>query len=105
MILIMGASSDKDVAGMAGELVPLAGVAIATRSRHPRALPSSLLCEQLARRGVATEVTDSVAEAASRALALAGPRDLICATGSLFVAAEAIEYLKGTSPEIYPVSG
>ena len=104
MILIIGASSDKDVAGIAGELAPLATVAIATRSRHPRALPPSLLFEQLVSRGVATELMESVAGAASRALALAGPRDLICATGSLFVAAEAIEYLRDISPEIYPVS-
>jgi hypothetical protein len=43
-----------------------------------------------------------VAAAAERALALAGPGDLICTTGSLFVAAEAIEYVKGIHPEIYP---
>jgi len=104
MILIIGASSDKDVAGIAGELAPLATVAIATSSRNPRALPPSLLIEQLASQGVATELTESVAAAACRALALAGPRDLICATGSLFVAAEATEYLKGMSAEIYPVS-
>jgi len=104
MILIIGASSDKDVAGIAGELAPLATVAIATSSRNPRALPPSLLIEQLASQGVATELTESVAAAACRALALAGPQDLICATGSLFVAAEATEYLKGMSAEIYPVS-
>ena len=102
MILIIGASSDKDVAGIIGELAPLATVAIATHSRHPRALAPSLLLEQLASRGVTTELTESVAAAASRALALAGPRDIICATGSLFVAAEAREYMKGIAPEIYP---
>ena len=89
---------------MVGELAPLATVVIATRSRHPRALPPSLLIEWLANRGVVAEPTDRVAEAVSRALALAGPRDLICATGSLFVVAEAIEYVKGISPEIYPAS-
>ena len=102
LILIIGASSDKDIAGIVGELAPLATVAIATRSRHPRALAPSLVLEELLRQGAATELTESVAAAADRALALAGPGDLICATGSLFVAAEAIEYVKGIPPEIYP---
>jgi len=102
MILVIGVSSDKDMAGIVSELAPLATLAIATCSRHPRALQPSLLVEHLASSGVATELTESVAAAVSRALALAGPRDLICATGSLFVAAEAIQYLKGISPEMYP---
>jgi dihydrofolate synthase/folylpolyglutamate synthase len=102
LILIIGASSDKDIAGIVGELAPLSSVAIATRSRHPRALVPSLLQKELIKQGAATEITESVAAAISRALALAGPRDLVCATGSLFVAAEAIEYVKGIRPEIYP---
>ncbi len=102
LVLIIGASSDKDIAGIVGELAPLSTVAIATRSRHPRALAPSLLLEELIRQGAATELTESVAAAAGRALVLAGPGDLICATGSLFVAAEAIEYVKGIRPEIYP---
>ena len=102
LVLIIGASSDKDIAGIVGELAPLSPLAIATRSRHPRALAPSLLQQELINQGVATELTESVAAAAGRALAQAGPKDLICATGSLFVAAEAIEYVKGIRPEIYP---
>ncbi|MBA7596846.1 Folylpolyglutamate synthase [subsurface metagenome] len=102
LVLIIGVSSDKDIAGIAGELAPLSAVAIATRSRHPRALAPSLLLEELIKHGAYTELTESVAAAASHALALAGPRDLICATGSLFVAAEAIEYVRGIPAEIYP---
>jgi len=102
LILIIGASSDKDIAGIVCELAPLSTVAIATRSRHPRALAPSLVLEELIRQGAATELTESVAAAADRALALAEPGDLICATGSLFVAAEAIEYVKEIHPEIYP---
>ena len=102
LVLIIGVSSDKDIAGIAGQLAPLSTVAIATRSRHPRALEPPLLLEELLRHGAYTELTESVAAAVGRALALAGPRDLICATGSLFVAAEAIEYVKGIPGEIYP---
>ncbi len=102
LILIVGASGDKDIAGMARELAPISSLAIVTRSRHPRALEPSLLVEEFRGHGIRAEVAESVAEAASCALALAEPRDLICATGSLFVAAEAREYIKGIPPEIYP---
>lgn len=102
LVLIIGVSSDKDIAGIAGELAPLSTVAIATRSRHPRALAPSLLLEELLKHGAYTELTESVAAATRRALALAEPSDLICATGSLFIAAEAIEFVKGIPAEIYP---
>lgn len=102
LVLIIGVSSDKDIAGIAGELAPLSTVAIATRSRHPRALAPSLLLEELLKHGAYTELTESVAAATRRALALAEPRDLICATGSLFIAAEAIEFVRGIPAEIYP---
>ena len=102
LILIIGASSDKDIAGIAGELASLTSFAIVTRSRHPRAVVPSLLLGELTRRGVRAELAESVAAAARDALRMARPRDLICATGSLFIAAEAIEYIKGIRPEIYP---
>lgn len=102
LILIIGVSSDKDIAGIVAELAPLSSLAIVTRSRHPRALEPNLLLEELERRGVMSEVVAGVASAVERALSLAGPRDIICATGSLFVIAEAREYMKGISPELYP---
>ncbi|MFQ5925477.1 MAG: bifunctional folylpolyglutamate synthase/dihydrofolate synthase [Dehalococcoidia bacterium] len=102
LILIIGASCDKDIAGIAGELASLTRFAIVTRSRHPRALAPSSLLGELTRRGVRAEVAESVAVAARGALGRARPRDLICATGSLFIAAEAIEYIKGIRPELYP---
>jgi dihydrofolate synthase/folylpolyglutamate synthase len=101
MILIVGLSSDKDMAGILTELAPLAATVIATRSRHPRALRPSLLAQEVKSNNV-VESTESVAEAVERALTLAGPKDLVCATGSLFVVAEAREYLMGISPELYP---
>ena len=33
---------------------------------------------------------------------MAGPGTLIVATGSLFVAAEVIEHVRGIEPELYP---
>ena len=102
LILIIGASADKDVSGVAAELAPLASSVIATRSRHPRATSPGAVAEVFARRGLRPEVTESVDEALAKALGQAGKRDLICATGSLFLVGEVIEYIKDLRPEIYP---
>lgn len=101
LILILGASSDKDIAGIVGALAPLSSQAIVTRSRHPRALAPNLLLEELEKQGVKGELAESVSSAVERAMEMAGPRDLICATGSLFVAAEAREYVKGIPYDVF----
>lgn len=100
MILIIGASSDKDVAGMLGELASLADVVIATRSRHPRAMGLDPLTEAMSSKLIDGMRTDSVSQAVEMALEMAGPHDLICATGSIFVAAEAREHVLGIPVDI-----
>lgn len=100
LILIIGVSSDKDLAGMLQELAPLAGVIIATRSRHPRALSLDALVKRLGKNRDKTIESSSVADAIHRALQTAGRDDLICVTGSLFVVAEAIEHVQGIVPEM-----
>jgi dihydrofolate synthase/folylpolyglutamate synthase len=94
-ILVIGASSDKDIAGIISELFPLFDKVIATCARHPRAMAPALLKAEFARHGVETQVVEGVSTALSQALALAGDRDLICVAGSLFVVAEAIEWQRG----------
>jgi len=93
VILILGASSDKDIAGMVKELASLAGTVIATCSRHPRAVEPAILAAEFSRWGITTLVAEDVAAAVDLALSRATPKDLICATGSLFIVAEVIEYL------------
>ncbi len=90
-ILIIGASADKDIAGITSELVPLFDKVIATRSIHPRAMPTAHIVAELAKQGVEAQETDGISIALRLALTLAGDNDLICVTGSLFVVAEAIE--------------
>ncbi len=46
--------------------------------------------------------TASVAHGTRRALELAEDGDLVLATGSLSVAAEVIEEIRGIEPELYP---
>jgi dihydrofolate synthase/folylpolyglutamate synthase len=93
-ILVIGVSSDKDIAGIVPELVPLFDKVIVTRSRHPRAMAPSSIAAEFSRHGVRTRGAGDVPTALSLALALARARDLICVAGSLFVVTEAIEQAK-----------
>jgi dihydrofolate synthase/folylpolyglutamate synthase len=96
-ILVMGISGDKTIGAMAEELASMTHRLIATHSRHPRAAEPEAVAAAFAGRGVASETTSTVATALDRALALAGPDDLICVVGSLFVVAEAREQVLGLS--------
>jgi dihydrofolate synthase/folylpolyglutamate synthase len=91
LILIFGASVDKDIEGMMRELFPLAQQVIITQARHPRAADPGVLREKALALRPGVMVSDSVAEALGLALGVASPQDLICATGSVFVVAEARE--------------
>lgn len=100
LILVIGASSDKDVAGMIAELAPMANTVIATRSRHPRSMTMEPLIDELRRQGIEGVVSENVGDAVERALSIAGAKDLVCVTGSLFVAAEAREHVLGIPAEV-----
>ena len=90
-ILVIGASDDKDIAGIATQLVPLFNKVIVTRSHHPRVMAPATIIAEFAKHSVEAQVVDDIPSALSEALALAGERDLICVAGSLFVVAEVIE--------------
>ncbi len=98
LFLIIGASSDKDISGILAELVAIPGTVIATQAHHPRALPPERLAAEFAKCGVKAETAASSDAALEFALAQARPNDLICATGSLFIVAEVMEYM-GKQPE------
>ncbi|HID63745.1 MAG TPA: bifunctional folylpolyglutamate synthase/dihydrofolate synthase [Anaerolineae bacterium] len=91
LILIFGASLDKDIDGMLRELLPLVHRVIVTQARHPRATDVQSLREELLARGCEPLSSHNVAEGLDCALKLAQGRNLICATGSLFVVAEVRE--------------
>ena len=91
--VIFGASSDKNIAGMVNELSSFPDKVIVTRSHHPRAVASERLAAEFSRKGLTSEISENVASAVERALAIAESSDLICATGSLFLVAEVMEYM------------
>jgi dihydrofolate synthase/folylpolyglutamate synthase len=91
LILILGFSADKDVPGMVDAAAKMTGDIIATASRSPRSVKPAALAEAFVRRGVKARAADSVPDALKLALETAGPADLICAAGSIFIVAEVLE--------------
>jgi dihydrofolate synthase/folylpolyglutamate synthase len=91
LILVLGGSADHATPELFQALLPAASQAIATRSRHPRAATPTWFQERARDLGFEMEASESISQALERALQAAGPEDLICFTGSVFVAAEARE--------------
>lgn len=91
MVLIIGMSSDKDIAGIVAELAPFFKQVIATRSVHPRSMLTVPIVAEFKKYGIEAQPTDDISNALPMALRLAGEKDLVCVTGSLFVVAGAIE--------------
>lgn len=89
LIVIVGASADHVTPELLHTLLSGADRGIATRTRHPRAADPEWIRLQASQVGLSLELGPTVAEALEMALADAGPDDLICCTGSVFVAAEA----------------
>ena len=102
LLVIAGFSRDKNVEAMVDSLAPAADLAIAAQARHPRALSAEELSEMLKERGAETVIAPTPREALELARAEAAPRDLVLATGSLFLAAEVREAALGIEPETYP---
>ncbi len=99
---VVGVSTDKDIPGIIRELSPGADLVVATRSRHPRAVEASVLAQGFRAAGAKAVAVDGVRSALAHALGQSQAADLVVATGSLFVAAEAREAILGIRPELYP---
>ncbi|GAP06795.1 folylpolyglutamate /dihydrofolate synthase [Anaerolinea thermolimosa] len=88
IILLFGASEDKDIHGMFEELLPRVRRLIATQSVHPRAAEAEKLVELAHRFGVPAQALTPVEKALERALELAVKEEAaVVAAGSLFIAA------------------
>jgi dihydrofolate synthase/folylpolyglutamate synthase len=89
LILVFGALQGHDFKVMLRELLPLADRVFVTRSLHPRAIDAQTLAQQVKALGRRCQIEPQVDEALWKALSQAEEADLVCATGSLSVAAEA----------------
>lgn len=90
VILVFGASVDKDIRGMFAELLPRVWRLILTQAVHPRAADPEVLADMAHAAGVGVDIIVPVAKAISFAMEQAWREDVILATGSIFVAGETI---------------
>ena len=98
LVLIIGIMKDKEIDKICRELVPLASQIILTKPNIARAaLPKELLhilqAQSLIINSGTASMVKSVREAVMLAKTKAGPKDIICITGSLYTAGEAKEIL------------
>ena len=103
VILIFGATSGHSARGMMRELAVLSPHVVAVRSRHPRSAPIQLITGAAHDMGLEVLLeSEDVEHGVRGALSVAGEKDLVLATGSVSVAAEVIEEVRGMTPELYP---
>jgi dihydrofolate synthase/folylpolyglutamate synthase len=86
LILVLGISSDKDIKGICAELKELADEVILTCADNPRAASPGDLEPYFS--GKKVYLTENLKEAKKLALSVAGRKDLILVTGSLFILGE-----------------
>lgn len=88
LIIIFGALADKDYRRMLEKIVPLASSVILTQIKAKRAVPVSDLMRAVNKIGYEAIATENVNQAITQAITMAGKEDLICATGSFYLAGE-----------------
>jgi dihydrofolate synthase/folylpolyglutamate synthase len=98
IIMIFGAMQDKDLPGIMEPLFPCAQRVILARAETPRAADPIIL-EGLARRyHHSVLAAPSLGAALSAACREAGPEDVICVTGSLYLVGDVKSILSGQEP-------
>jgi dihydrofolate synthase/folylpolyglutamate synthase len=110
LILVFGVMADKDLVGMLSEIAAAqVDALVATAAHSPRAVDPTTLAARVAEATPATvHAAPNVASALAQAVALAGRRDLICAAGSLYLAAEALQWFAAqpdTPPGAIEIAG
>ncbi|HTY07978.1 MAG TPA: folylpolyglutamate synthase/dihydrofolate synthase family protein [Candidatus Edwardsbacteria bacterium] len=91
LVIVLGISANKDIAGIVAQLVPGARAVVITRARHSRAADFAAIRAEVAKAKVASIEVDGLAEALAKAEELATADSLILVTGSLFLVGEALE--------------
>jgi dihydrofolate synthase / folylpolyglutamate synthase len=89
IVLVFGASEDKDIQGMFAELLPRVDHLIATQSIHPRAIDPHQLVELARQYDKPARAIPRIEDALEEALQDAQDGRLVLVTGSLFIVAGA----------------
>ena len=88
LVILMGVMVDKDVEDMLNLLSPIAEAVVTVRPDSPRAMGAAELAALVRRRGVPTCACESVEEGLRIAAMAAGQDGVVCALGSLYLAAD-----------------
>ncbi len=94
IIFLTGVLGDKDYPDMVGEMLPLAKCFVTITPDSPRALSAGELADYLRSRGAQAVPCDTTVQGLEKALKLAGPEDVVCACGSLYMIGE-VRHLMG----------
>jgi len=87
VIMVFGASEDKDIEGMFAELSARVQEVIATKSFHPRAIEPEQIVEIANQYGKSAKIVPDIPDALDVALDLADGDKMTLVTGSIFVVA------------------
>ena len=94
MIFRTGVLADKDYPAMVGEILPLAKEFYTITPDSERAMSAADLAAYLESRGAKASPCADTWEGVERVLAAAGPEDVVCACGSLYMIGE-VRHLLG----------
>ncbi len=98
---VVGVMSDKDVSTMLEAIAPVAGRIICSKPGYWRAMDPEDIGGEARRFVDDVEVVPSVPEAIERAVSLSDDDDVVCITGSVFMAGDATHHLKGSPQEVF----
>jgi dihydrofolate synthase/folylpolyglutamate synthase len=105
IFLVYGAMRDKAVDEISGLLFPHATAVILTEPHQPRAISAPLLSEMTSHDAQETIVVRDPGEALETALQRAGARDVVFATGSLYLVGELRSYWSTRAAKQSSVTG
>lgn len=93
IILVFGMVATHDHHASTSLIAPLADTVIVTTPHHLKPLPAAVLAEEVRRYVGRVEIVEDRNAAVDRALALAGPDDVVVVTGSFFLVGEVRELI------------
>jgi dihydrofolate synthase / folylpolyglutamate synthase len=110
LILVFGVMADKDLDGMLREVAEArVDAVVATAAHSPRAVDPATLAARVAEAtSAAVSAEPDAAAALAHAATLAASGDLICAAGSLYLVAEALQWFAAqpdTPPGVIEIAG
>ncbi len=94
IILVFAMVATHDYRASTSLIAPLAERVIVTTPLHLRPLPAAVLAEEVARYAAHVEVVENRLAAVERALAVAGPEDVVVVAGSFFLVGDVREALQ-----------